>query len=240
MKWEDKGILIAISKFGETDQIATFITKNHGLAKGLIKGGISKKQKPYLIIGNEFEIIWKSRLEDGLGFFSFNPIKIYGLSMFGNKTKLEILSSSSNILYDCLSEHHPYPQIFKNTYNLIHNIETTEDENTMLINYMLWEKDLLKEIGFELTLNKCNATGTTKELCYISPKTGAAICETAGRPYHTKLLLMPKMWKNDFDINSIKKENITEALKILEYFFEKHIYSEKNKSIPYTRRILSK
>ena len=48
---------------------------------------------------------------------------------------------------------------------------------------------------FALSLDKCNATGICENLCYISPKTGHAICETAGKPYHNKLLKMPNIWQ---------------------------------------------
>lgn len=242
MKWEDKGILIATSKFGETDQIATFITQSHGMAKGLIKGGLSKKQKPYLQIGNEFNIIWKSRLEEQLGFFTFDPIKVYGASLFATQKKLELLSCCCNLLYDGMAENHPNQKLYTNTQNLIHNICNIDNETILLYNYMMWERELLSQLGFALTLDKCNATGTTTDLCYISPKTGHAICKTAGEPYKTKLLPFPKIWKdtNIIRFENLTIENINEALNVLEYFFDKHIYAEKNKTMPYIRRSLAK
>ncbi|MBR1545144.1 MAG: DNA repair protein RecO, partial [Alphaproteobacteria bacterium] len=79
-----------------------------------------------------------------------------------------------------------------------------------------------------------------KNLIYISPKTGYAICEEAGKPYHSKLLPMPEIWKEKPTIENLTKEKITIALKVLEYFFDKHIYQEKNKPMPYLRRNLIK
>ncbi|MCR5506679.1 MAG: DNA repair protein RecO [bacterium] len=240
MQWTDKGILIAISKFGETDQLATFITENHGLSKGLIKGGLSRKQKPYLQIGNEFQIVWKSRLEEQLGFFSFDPIKIYGATLFETEKKLTILSCCCNLLYDCMAENHPNKKLYDITLFMIHNIEKEENENVLLYNYMLWEKELLAQIGFALSLDKCNATGSTKNLIFISPKTGYAICEEAGLPYKSKLLPMPEIWQKKPTISELSFEKIAEALKILAYFFDKRIYQEKNKTMPYLRRNLLK
>ena len=241
MFWEDKGILIAISKFGETDQLATFITENHGMARGLIKGGISKKQKPYLQIGNEFQINWKSRLEEQLGFFSFEPIKIYGARLFETEMKLNLLSCCCSLLYDCLVENQPNKRIYDITLFMLHNIETESSDTVILYNYMLWERELLTLIGFALNLEKCNATGSVEDLIYISPKTGHAICKSAGEPYRSKLLPMPEIWQskpNNKDELSIEK--IIPALKILAYFFDKRIYQEKNKSMPYLRRNLTK
>lgn len=240
MKWQDIGILIAIRKFGETDQIASFITQTHGLANGLIKGGISRKQKPYLQIGNTFDITWKSRLEEQLGFFTTDPIKILGATLFNNSKKLIILSCCCNMLYDCMDEKTPHNKLFDITDKLIKNIIESNDINQILFNYMLWEKTLLKEIGFALSLDKCNATGATENLCYISPKTGHAISKDAGEPYKKRLLNFPTIWQKDnmICIDNLCTNDINEALKILEYFFEKHIYSEKNKQLPYIRRNL--
>ncbi len=236
MQWEDKGILIGIKKFGETDIIATFITFEHGLSKGLIKGGISKKQKPYLQIGNFFNLLWKSRLEEQLGFFTCEASKIFGATFFNDELKLKILSSSTSLLYDCLAENQKYTSLYNSTKSLILLLEQNDNNKENLYAYLQWEKNLLSTIGFALSLDKCNATGTCENLYYISPKTGYAICESAGRPYKNKLLKMPRIWQYDIDIQDINIDDIKECLKILSYFFEKHIYAEKNKPFPYIRK----
>ena len=242
MKWDDTGILIGITKFGETDQIASFVTSKHGLSRGLIKGGISKKIKPYLQIGNEFTITWKSRLEEQLGFFTFDPIKIYGTSLFTTPEKLTILSCCCNLLYEAMAENHPNPTIYTITQNLIHDIEIINNQLGLLYEYVMWEKNVLSELGFALTLDHCNATGTTKDLYYISPKSGHAICHTAGFPYRAKLLKFPTLWHNEqyLKFSDLTKENLQDCLHVLEYFFNQHIYAEKHKSIPYLRRNLGK
>ncbi|MGN0929721.1 MAG: DNA repair protein RecO [Alphaproteobacteria bacterium] len=238
MKWEDKGILIAIKKFGETDQIATFITSEHGLSNGLIKGGISKKQKPYLQIGNLFNIIWKSRLEEQLGFFSFDPVDILGTMFFDNPLKLQLLSSLCSILYDAVSENQNYHELFIQTKLLIDNLKTTQKDTQLLLQYITWEKNLLGFIGFALNLDKCNATGVTENLCYISPKTGHAICKSAGEPYKDKLLPFPKIWQkeNELYLNEVCFSDLKEALEILSFFLEQRIYFEKNKPFPFIRK----
>ncbi len=240
MQWADKGILIAISKFGETDQLATFLSENHGMVKGLIKGGISKKQKTYLQIGNEFQINWKSRLEEQLGFFSFEPLKVYGAKLFETELKLTLLSCCCSMLYDCLVENQLNKKIYDITLFMLHNIESESNDMIILYNYMLWEKELLSQIGFALNLDKCNATGQTTDLSYISPKTGHAICKSAGEPYRSKLLPMPEIWQSKPSVEGLSFEKIAPALNILAYFFDKRVFQEKNKSMPYLRRNLVK
>ncbi|MDR2098495.1 MAG: DNA repair protein RecO [Rickettsiales bacterium] len=235
MKWQDRGILVAIRKFGETDQLASFVTEAHGLASGLIKGGISRKRKPYLQIGNSFDIEWKSRLEEQLGFFNFEPVELLGASLFESPWKLAVLASCCGVLADSLAENTPHGRVFRLTERLIGSLSETEGAERILFDYMLWEKELLAELGFGLMLEKCNATGATEDLCYISPKTGRAICRAAGEPYKDRLLPMPRIWQGA----TPRMEDIAEALRVLEYFFERHVYSEKNKPYPYLRRTLS-
>lgn len=238
MKWEDKGILISVKKFGEVDLLATFITVEHGLSNGLIKGGISKKQKPYLQIGNSFNIIWKSRLEEQLGFFAFEPTEILGTILFDNPLKLQILASLCTLLYDSLAENQKYHELYLQTKTLIDSLQTTSRNTELLLQYIVWEKNLLGFLGFALNLDKCNATGATDNLCYISPKTGHAICKSAGEPYKDKLLPLPKIWKSDFDISlqDIGFTDLKEALEILSFFLEQRIYFEKNKPFPFIRK----
>ena len=242
MKWEDKGILINTSKFGETDLIGTFITFSHGLTKGLIKGGISKKQKSYLQPGNKFNITWKSRLEEQLGFFILDPIKIYGASLFNSELKLKLLSCMCNILYDSMAENHPAQTIYNTTNCLLDciNNQAIYDDLKLLYHYNEWEKTVIKELGFAFKLDKCNVTGITNNLCYISPNTGHAISKFVGEKYKAKLLPLPQLWKSDnfLKFNDLNNFNINEALKVLEFFYNKRIYIEKNKKFPYIRKTL--
>ena len=242
MNWQDEGILIGATPFKEHDLIGAFITKNHGLSKGLIKGGLAKKQKPLFQIGNRFNIIWKSRLEEQLGFFTSDPIKLYGNSLYNMELKLKLLASSTGILYDCLTENTTIKNIYIETEELLQIIETQTDELKLLYSYMWWEFNLIKELGFAFNLTKCNATGLTTNLVYISPTTGSAISQTAGEKYKSKMLPFPKLWKNlkFLKFTDLTFNNINECLKVLEFFINKRFYTEKNKSIPFLRKNIYK
>ena len=45
--------------------------------------------------------------------------------------------------------------------------------------YVRWEAGLLDTLGFGLDLRTCAATGTTENLCYVSPKSGRAVSAAA-------------------------------------------------------------
>ena len=225
MEWRDRGILLAVRPFGETDSLASFLTQGHGLAMGLIKGGVSRKQKPFLQAGNSFDLTWKARLAEQLGFFACEPTKQLGASLYSEPARLAALSSSLAVLHDCLAAADANARIFEITTKFIESLPGDQD---CLALYADWERELLSELGFALCLDKCNATGTREDLCYISPKTGHAVCRTAGELYKDVLLPMPKAWGS------------AESLNVLEYFYRKRIYNESGRAYPFIRASLAK
>jgi DNA repair protein RecO (recombination protein O) len=172
-------------------------------------------------------LAWKARLADQLGFFSFEPVKLLGTSLYGIPAKLAALVSSLTVLHDCLAANEANEKIFEITERFIDDLSLTS--------YANWERELLRELGFELCLDKCNATGVREDLCYISPKTGHAVCRTAGELYKDVLLPLPKMWAPAAVGGCVK-----EALEVLEYFYRKRIYSESGKDYPFIRTSLAK
>ena len=69
MKWQDRGIIVSIKKYGESSLILNLLTENHGLHSGLVRNSISKKNRNTYQIGNICSVEWTGRLEDQLGYY---------------------------------------------------------------------------------------------------------------------------------------------------------------------------
>jgi DNA repair protein RecO (recombination protein O) len=54
-----------------------------------------------------------------------------------------------------------------------------------------FELHLLTELGFGLELDRCALTGLHEGLFYVSPKSGRAVSQSAGAPWHDRLLRLP-------------------------------------------------
>ena len=67
-------------------------------------------------------------------------------------------------------------------------LRATEQNDEWFPEYVRWEVELLKELGFGLSLEVCAATGQTDNLKWVSPKTGKAVSADAGAPYADRLL----------------------------------------------------
>jgi len=50
---------------------------------------------------------------------------------------------------------------------------------------------MLSELGFGLDLTSCAATGASRDLIYVSPKSGRAVSRAAGEAWREKLLRLP-------------------------------------------------
>ena len=230
MRWSDRGFLISVRPFGENDALAGFLTASHGKTAGLVKGGQSRRQRPFLQIGNSFSLVWKARLESQLGFFSLEPIEQKTARILGDFEAASMLQSSCAILSDALAEGDSNWRIFENTGLLF--------DNLTLANYVSWERELLSELGFKMSLDKCNATGSHENLVYISPKTGHAVSAAAGAPYRERLLEMPRVWSAD-PPPSPTRADFQEALRVLGFFLDARVYSHLKRNLPFARRSLA-
>ena len=83
MQWQDKGIVLSSKKYGEHSLIIRFLTEEHGVYSGLVKFGLSKKQKFLYEPGNLLSISWAARLPEHMGSFRCDNIKLYTSKVMG-------------------------------------------------------------------------------------------------------------------------------------------------------------
>lgn len=227
MKIKDKGIFLHGRILGNSNLLTTFFTENNGIFTGLIKNGATKTKRAIYQTGNLFELNWSARLEEHLGLFTPKLEKGQSFELISTPQKLNIINSISFTLKNILAEKEVHNSLYKKTIYLLEKI--TDKKLTLLPkeeihkinlqNYIEWEIEFLAEIGFGLDFEKCNATGTTENLKYLSPKTGKAISAEAGKQFEDKLFLIP-----DFIVN--KEEPNLKGLKDL--FNINNFYLRKN------------
>jgi DNA repair protein RecO (recombination protein O) len=150
MNWDDTGFLLSKNKYNENSLIVEIFTKDHGKISGIIFGGTSKKIKNYLQIGNQLYVNYNSKSENRIGYFKVEIQKVFSPMYFDNPKKLNCVISAMNLVKLLTADSQTNKKIFNlmdNFYNLISNSE-------WLKNYIFWELDLLKTLGYDLDLNK--------------------------------------------------------------------------------------
>ena len=150
MIWDDKGFLLSKFKYSENSVIADFFTTEHGKTSGIIFGASSKRIKGYLQIGNKFQLNYQSKNENKIGSFKVEIIKAETPLFFNDRSKLHCISSSMSMVKLLTAENQKNPEIF----NLIEKFFTLIKKNNWLMEYIIWELELLKLSGYDLNLRK--------------------------------------------------------------------------------------
>jgi len=150
MIWDDKGFLLSKFKYSENSVIADFFTTEHGKSSGIIFGASSKRIKGYLQIGNKFQLNYQSKNETKIGSFKVEIIKAETPLFFNDRSKLHCISSSMSMVKLLTAENQKNPEIF----NLIEKFFILIKKNNWLMEYIIWELELLKLSGYDLNLSK--------------------------------------------------------------------------------------
>ena len=186
MKLESVGILIGMRPMNERDSIARVFTRDFGVLVGVMRGAIvAKKNRP--LLGQVGAVSWNARLDSQLGVFHWDAEKNLSASLIMDAGRLACMNAAFELLVALLPERESYAGLYNHTYDMLRGLATGDTEDV----YLQWEINLLRELGYALDLTKCSGCGGTENLCWVSPRTGRAVCATCGAPYADRLYPLP-------------------------------------------------
>ena len=148
MTWDDTGFLLAKNRYGENSVISEIFTKNHGKISGIIFGGTSKKIKNYLQIGNKVHVNFSSKSDNKIGYFKIEIDEAMAPFYFNNNQKLSCIVSAMHLLKILTAEAQQNFQIF----DLIENFYSILKKENWIKNYIFWELELFKTLGYDLEI----------------------------------------------------------------------------------------
>ena len=148
MTWDDEGFLISKNRYSENSLIVEIFTKNHGKTSGIIFGGTSKKIKNYLQLGNQLHVNYSSKTENKIGNFKIEILNAYTPIFFDNYRKLLCIFSAFQLIKILTAESQKNLKI----YGLIENFYILLKKANWIRNYIFWELELFKVIGYDLEL----------------------------------------------------------------------------------------
>ena len=218
MNWDDTGFLISKNRYNENSLISEFYTKNHGKISGIVFGGTSKKIKNYLQIGNQLYLNYNSKSENKLGYFRLEIQKVYSPIYFENPQKLSCINSVMSLIRLLTAELQSNIKIF----DLIEKFYLILSNDKWLKDYIFWELELLKTIGFDLELNNL----ATKEL--LDDKIVYVVKSKTEKKIIPNFLIDKKIVVNDLNI-------LLNGLKLVSDFLEKTILKPNNLNYPISR-----
>ncbi|MCU0910155.1 MAG: DNA repair protein RecO [Rhodobacteraceae bacterium] len=188
MDWRDEGALLSVRQHGETSAIVEVFTALHGRHLGVVRGGVSRKIAPILQPGAQLDVTWRARLDEHIGAFTVEPVRSRIAAVMSDRLALAALGSVTALLSFALPEREAHPALYARTVALLDALGASPGWTA---DYLRWELALLEDMGFGLDLARCAATGTTQDLVYVSPRTGAAVSRTGAGDWADRLLPLP-------------------------------------------------
>ena len=218
MNWDDTGFLLSKNKYNENSLIAEFFTKKHGKISGLIFGGTSKKIKNYLQTGNELYVNYITKSENKMGYFKIEILKAYSPFFFDEAKKLNCIISAMNLVKLLTAELQSNIKI----YDLINEFYLNLSLKDWLKRYILWELNLLSNLGFNLDLAQMvNRKIINNKTMYITKST-------------TEKKMVPNfLIDQEIIVNDIN--TLLDGLKLIGDFMDKTVLKPNNLSFPISR-----
>ena len=220
MNWDDTGYLISKNKYNENSVIADFFTEKHGKCSGIIFGATSKKTKNYLQIGNKFHLNYNYKNEGKIGYFKLEIYKVFTPLYFDSKKKLLCIASAMNLIKVLTADLQENDKIFK----LIDKFYYILENENWIKNYIFWELELFKLVGFDLELKKIAKSENihNKVTYFVESK--------------SEKKNIPNFLIDDKD-NELTKLDLVKGLKLVGDYLDKTILKPNNLTHPISRSL---
>ena len=218
MNWDDNAYLISKNRYSENSIIAEVFTKNYGKISGIIFGGTSKKIKNYLQIGNKIHVNYNVKSPTKIGYFKIEIVKALTPLYFDENQKLSCISSAMNLIKLLTAE----AQSNKEIFILIDKFFKILPLDNWIQEYIFWELELLKLLGYDLELKNM----VKKEI--IDRKVNYFVQSSTEKKIIPNFLI-------DKNHENVELKILLNGLKLVSDYLEKSILKPNNLNLPNSR-----
>lgn len=229
MQWNDRAIILSVRKFSEHSAVVTLLSREHGIYSGVAKAALTKKQCGTYQNGNWVHASWKARLDEHMGSIQCDLERPIAAMAMPDRLALAGLNAICAMMPLAMHERDPHPYVFDAAEQVLRLLAEGRE---WLSEYVRFEVSLLRDAGFGMDLSQCAGTGSTKDLMYVSPKSGCAVSAQAGEPYKEKLLPLAHFLLDDSEAD---KEQLRDGFKLTTYFFSEWMLAAHGGKMPAAR-----
>jgi DNA repair protein RecO (recombination protein O) len=229
MEWSDEGIVLGVRRHGETSAIVELMTPTRGRHLGLVRGGISRRIRPYLQPGNSVRATWRARLDEHLGNYTIEGTALRADRVMASASASYCIQTLAALLR-LLPERDPHVALYDALCLIMDHLDEPGIAAPLLVRF---ELQLLAELGFGLDLGECAATGEAEELIYVSPKSGRAVSRAAGEPWKAQLLPLPGFLNGR--AAGATPEDILAGFSLTEFFLLRRVFEPRGIAVPEAR-----
>ncbi|MBV9783276.1 MAG: DNA repair protein RecO [Acidisphaera sp.] len=232
MEWEAPAIILSARPYGEGDAIASVLTEEHGVHRGLARGGASSRHAAVWQGGNLVQVRWVGRLADQLGSYTGELVHAAAALALDDALTLAMLTSVCAVAEGALPERQPHPRVFAGMLHLLANLAHREEA---LADLVRWEAALLAELGYGLDLARCAVTGSGEDLAFVSPKTGRAVSAGAAGAWKPRLLRLPAFLLGQ---GPAGPADWRDGLRLTGHFLARDAFGHHHRPLPPARQLL--
>ena len=228
MQWDGEGLIVGVRRHGESSVIAEVMVEGRGRHLWLIRGGRSSKLAATLQPGNSVQVSWRARLEEHLGTFTLELLEARAAALIADRLRLYASQLVCEHLR-LLPERDPHDRLLGLAIRILDQQGTALELGASVARF---ELILLDELGFGLDLSSCAATGTTRDLTHVSPKSARAVSRTAAEPYLDRLLRLPPFLIGH---DEPTPNDVADAFALTGYFLDMHVWLPRQLEPPAIR-----
>jgi DNA repair protein RecO (recombination protein O) len=232
MEWDEPAAVLEAVPYGEGDALVTLLTAGRGPWRGLAKGGNSRSKTALWQPGNLITARWSARLPEQLGNLTGEMVHPAAALAMDDRLNLAILNAACALVAGALPEREPAPDVFAGLARLLAGINIPQITLPALV---IWELDLLRELGFGLDFSARAVAGDNDVLAYVSPKTGRALSLSAAGDWASRLLKLPAFLLEETNASDA---DCADGLKLTGHFLARDVFGSRHKPLPPARERL--
>ena len=230
IEWTEEGIVLGSRLHGETAAIAEVMTRERGRWTGMVHGGRGRRARPILQPGNVVEATWSARLDEQLGRFHLEPMRLRAATLM--QTALGIYGTQTLAAHlRLLPERDPHARLYDMADALLDNLGDAKLAGELLVRF---EMQLLQELGFGMDVSHCAVTGQTQDLAFVSPRSGRAVSREGAEGYESKLLPLPRFLLLD-DVGTAGRDDLAAGFELTGRFLERAVWHTREIAPPVER-----
>ncbi len=229
MEWTDEAIVLGARRHGEGNAIAELMTQAHGRHLGLVRGGAGARLRPVLQPGNTVRATWRARLDEHLGHYALEGLRLRAAEFLPMPHAVFALSYLAALLR-FLAERDPHPALYEMLSSILERISDARGVAALVVRF---EIKMLADLGFGLDLSRCAATGAVEELVYVSPKSARAVSRSAGEAWRDRLFALPA-FITDAEA-SVSTADLEAGFALSEFFLVRHVIEPRGEALPHAR-----
>ena len=217
MQWTDDGVVLGVKRHGESSGILELMTRKHGRHLGLVRGAFGTRLKPVLQPGNSVSAIWRARLDEHLGNYAVEALRLRASNFFASPHAIYGIGHLAALMR-LLPERDPHGALYDALDAILNRLDDAGVAAPMVARF---ELQLLAELGFGLDLDQCAATGASDDLIYVSPKSARAVSRAAGEPWAHKMLRLPTFLREPDA--SPRGHDLADGFALTGFFLARHV-----------------